>query len=238
MRAWLNLRYTVPERRRAFQDGLRALGYDTVESITSSPGKKDILVTWNRIGPGDAAARAFATAGRPVIVAENASWGNAFAGERWYTLALNFHNKAGCFPIGAPERWDALGITLARWRTGGETVILPQRGIGPAGIAMPHSWGRKLTGRIRPHPGRNQNPIPLEEDLRCAGKVITWGSGAAIKALIMGIPVESHMPGWIGAQDNTDEGRLAMFRRLAWAQWTLDEIRCGDPFRHLLGVVA
>jgi hypothetical protein len=238
VRAWLNLRYTVPERKRAFEEGLQALGYDTVESITASPGKKDILVTWNRIGPGDAAARLFASAGRPVIVTENASWGNDFDGARWYTLALDYHNKSGCFPVGGPERWDVLGVSLAPWRAGGETVILPQRGIGPTGIAMPSSWGKKLQGRIRPHPGRNQNPTPLEQDLQNAGKVITWGSGAAIKALIMGIPVESHMPNWIGEQDNTDEGRLAMFRRLAWAQWTLDEIRRGDPFRHLLGSAA
>ena len=49
-----------------------------------------------------------------------------------------------------------------------------------------------------------------------------------------GIPVESHMPNWIGAQDNTEAGRLAMFRRLAWAQWQLSEIATGEPFRRLL----
>lgn len=234
MRAWLNLRYTVPERKRAFQEGLAALGYETVDLITTSPGKQDILVTWNRIGAGEAAARAFKAAGRPVIVAENASWGNAFAGQRWYMLALNYHNRSGCFPIGGPERWDSLGIDLAPWRTGGETVLLPQRGIGPPGVAMPRSWGKKISGRVRAHPGRDPNPIPLDVDLRHAGKVVTWGSGAAIKALMMGIPVESHMPGWIGEQDNTDAGRLQMFRELAWAQWTLDEIRSGTPFKRLL----
>jgi hypothetical protein len=67
-----------------------------------------------------------------------------------------------------------------------------------------------------------------------ASKVVTWGSGAAIKALMMGIRVESHMPNWIGEQDNTDEGRLAMFRRLAWANWRLSEIESGQAFRWLL----
>jgi hypothetical protein len=64
--------------------------------------------------------------------------------------------------------------------------------------------------------------------------VITWGSGAAVRALLRGIPVESHMPNWIAAQDNTDAGRLAMFRRLAWANWRLSEIADGVPFRRLL----
>ena len=76
--------------------------------------------------------------------------------------------------------------------------------------------------------------MPLEDDLAKACKVVTWGSGAAIKALMMGIRVESHMPNWIGEQDNTDEGRLAMFRRLAWANWRLSEIESGQAFRWLL----
>jgi hypothetical protein len=64
--------------------------------------------------------------------------------------------------------------------------------------------------------------------------VVTWGSGAAIKALQWGIPVVSEMPDWIGEQDNTDAGRLEMFRRLAWAQWTMEEIAHGEPFARLL----
>jgi hypothetical protein len=42
------------------------------------------------------------------------------------------------------------------------------------------------------------------------------------------------MPQWIGEQDNTDAGRLAMFQRLAWAQWRLSEIESGFAFRWLL----
>ena len=30
--------------------------------------------------------------------------------------------------------------------------------------------------------------------------------------------------------------RLPAFHRLAWAQWTVDEISTGAPFRHLLDV--
>jgi hypothetical protein len=49
-----------------------------------------------------------------------------------------------------------------------------------------------------------------------------------------GIRVESHMPNWIAEQDNTDAGRLACFRRLSWAQWTLNEIASGETFARLL----
>ena len=102
---------------------------------------------------------------------------------------------------------------------------------------MPGGWQikalKKHGGRIRKHPG-TRACTPLEHDLRKCGRVITWGSGAAIKAMMWGIPVISDMPNWIGEQDNTDAGRLAMFRRLAWAQWTLDEIASGEPFDRLL----
>lgn len=229
MRAWLNLRYVTGDRAEAFRAGLEACGFEVAAQLTTQPGPADVLVTWNRIGHGDTCARRFEALGRPVLVAENAAWGNDFAGKRWYTLARGWHNRAGCYPVGRPERWDALGIDLAPWRTQGEVVVLPQRGIGAGG--MPRGWTAQ--GRVRAHPGQ-RDAVPLEQDLASAGKVITWGSGAAVKALLWGIPVESHMPGWIAEQDNTDAGRLAMFRRLAWAQWTMEEIAAGAPFRRLL----
>jgi hypothetical protein len=219
--ARLNLRYTVPERRVAFEHGLKRIG------------DPEVFVTWNRIGMADQVARQYEARGLPVIVAENAAWGNEFAGRQWYSLALGMHNTAGRFPVGDSDRFDGLGVELEAWRVDGERIVLPQRGIGPVGVAMPHGWTAQQRGRVRAHPG-TKACIPLEQDLAFAGQVVTWGSGAAIKALMWGIPVESHMPNWIGEQNNTDAGRLAMFRRLAWAQWDLAEIASGVPFERLL----
>lgn len=235
MRAFLNLRYTVPERRRIYTAGLKRLGYTVVEGVTLKPARGDILCTWNRIGSGNAAAKVFESLGLPVLVTENAQWGNDFAGDRWYCIARNRHNTADCFPTGDNDRWDSLGVELADWRTDGETVILPQRGIGSPPTASPRRWADtvKHLGRVRPHPGLLPSK-PLEQDLANCGHVITWGSGAAIKALMMGIPVTSHMPNWIGEQQNSDASRLAMFRRLAWAQSTLAEIESGEAFSRLI----
>lgn len=233
-KAFLNLRGGVPERRDAFVNGLQRLGYEVVEQVPSDPPAGSIFVSWNRIGGADYAAKQFEDRGMPVLVAENATWGNDFAGQRWYTIARNYHNTSGCFPIGSNERWDSLGVELQPWRTAGETVILAQRGIGSPPTAMPPSWPAKQKGRLRRHPGTGKAEVPLEVDLAHAGKVVTWGSGAAIKALILGIPVESHMPCWIGACQPNDESRLLMLRSLAWAQWTLDEIAIGEPFERLL----
>jgi hypothetical protein len=226
---WSGIRPQPHYRHDAFEAGLRTAGLRE-----TTPDQADVVVIWNRYAHRAQIADQCERRGGLVLVAENASWGNDFAGDRWYTIARGRHNTTGCFPVGGQERWDSLGVDLAPWRdTTGETVILPQRGIGPPGVAMPYGWGQGLKGRVRQHPGVNPC-VPLEDDLAHASKVITWGSGAAIKALLWGIRVESHMPNWIGEQDNTDDGRLAMFRRLAWAQWRVSEIASGEPFCALL----
>jgi hypothetical protein len=255
MKAWLALRESLHYRRDAFTAGLEACGYSVVLGVTTRPGPKDVLVCWNRYRENAAAADRFEANGRPVLIAENGYLGNDFAGDRWYALARNQHNGAGSFPEGGPERWDALNVPLAPWRpAGGEVVLLPQRGIGPAGVAMPAHWlgstvdrlrRGKVAFRIREHPG-TKTVIPLEQDLAKASAVVTWGSGAALKALAWGIPAFSDMAAWVGAPASlsscalidgqykrSDAARLGMFRRLAWAQWRLSEIASGAAFRAL-----
>lgn len=234
MRAWLNLRYALTDRWEAFADGLKQLGYQVERGATLTPGANDLLVTWNRIGFGQQAAQAFEAAGLPIVVAENALWGNEGG---WLHLSRTHHNTANRVRYGGPERWDGLGFELEPWKHGREVVVLPQRGIGSPPVAMPRDWPARAVaatgGRLRPHPG--QKPCkPLREDLADCRLAVTWGSGAAVKALMWGIPVESHMPNWIGEQKNDDESRLAMFRRLAWAHFTLEEISSGVPFDRLL----
>lgn len=233
-RAWLNLRLSLRERVEAFTRGLRRHGYEVHLGLQPHPEPGDLMVSWNRIGTADDVARRFEERGLPVLVAENAIWGNEFLGGGWLTLARNRHNTAGTFPVGDAARWDALGVELDPWRpAGGEVVGLPQRGIGAPPTAMPRYWVPPGCTRIREHPGQHA-VIDLRKDLRRASKVVTWGSGAAVKALMWGIRVESHMPNWIGEQQNTDESRLEMFRSLAWAQFRLPEITSGYAFERLL----
>jgi hypothetical protein len=115
---------------------------------------------------------------------------------------------------------------------------------------MPRPWLseaesrlRRFTKRhivIRRHPGREK----LDPDFTNVWAVVTWGSGAAIKALAAGVPVFYEMPNWIGG-DAAIQGvdrietpwlgdRLPMFRRLAWAQYRLSEIEKGWPFAALI----
>lgn len=260
MRAQNMLREALHYRRELFNVGLAAAGYSLHASI-AKPTPDDVMVCWNRYGHWHEEAQRFERAGARVLVVENGYLGKDWMGGSWLAMALGHHGGAGTWVDGGPERWDALGAVLAPWRTAGkEVVILGQRGIGEPGIASPEGWAEKTraklgTGRIRAHPDTRGAPraVPLADDLADASCVVTWASSGALHALMMGIPVYHEMPKWIGAQSawpldhwpldrrqlgekRNDEARLAMFRRLAWAQWRLDEIRSGEAFVHLLGL--
>lgn len=233
----------------------------------------DVLVIWNRYGRGDSVARQFEEAKAAVIVAENGYIGaseNAYAkpfahprqdpSQHLYALALNHHNGAGQWPIGERGRWREQGIVVHPWKTTGDHVlILPQRGIGPAGVAMPKDWPQKVQARLRTmtqrevrlrsHPGNDPAKTPLQADLEGCWVAVTWGSGAAIKAICAGVPVFTDWEKWIGGPAasllgddgieqplRSDACRELMLDRLAWAQCQISEIQTGEPFRRLLAL--
>jgi len=238
-------------RRAVFINGLKTIGFETKDHI-SDPGPQDVLVIWNRNFRGAEDAERFERHGARVIVAENGYMGKGWLGGNWYSLAFGHHAGVGHWNVGGPERWDNLKVDLKPWRMNGtENIILGQRGIGERGLKSPEGWAEatqaRLGGRIRKHPGRNGNAATLEEDLTHATSVVTWASSAALQALLHGVPVWYEMPGWIGAAAarpiaefggeplRDDAARLAMFRRLAWSMWQIDEIDNGTAFQQLFG---
>lgn len=181
-------------------------------------------------------------------------------GGHFYALAEGWHNGGGRWPAYGLGRWEALGIPLAPWRTDGEYVLVcPNRSFGvPGRTLMDIDWAKKaaaevrkqtaLPVKIRPHPGNDRPARPLEDDLKCARAVVIWSSSAGVHALIHGIPVICHAPYWICKQATfgsftqlktigegyMEDERLAALGRLAYAQWTVEEIASGEPFRSLL----
>lgn len=247
MKALCLIRDALHYRRDAFCAGLAAAGYSVVRDLPN-PSPEDILIIWNRYGRFDAEAKRFELAGARVLVAENGYLGKGWRGGDWYALALGHHGGAGRWKYGGSDRWDKFGVELSPWRVGGdEIIILGQRGIGEPGLASPDGWAEKMKwrfhdSRIRPHPGKNGGP-DLMYDLEKARAVVTWSSGAALSALIYGIPVWCANKWWIGASAaahidqclmRDDIARLETFRRLAWAQWNIDEIRTGEAIIHAL----
>lgn len=253
MRAFLTLRAKPEYRRDAFAAGLEAAGYQVSNCVPHDPQPDDVLVIWNRYAHYDDLAKRFERKGAKVLVAENGYLGRDWGGNAWYSISGSRHNGAGHWPDGGPGRWDSWGVELSPWREqGGHVLVLLQRGIGVSPVAQPASWRQTVEGMLatnrpvkyRGHPGEKRPHGTLYDDLDGAHCVITWGSGAALKALAAGIPVFYGFEQWIGApagkpftgkvEDPFLGDRLPMFQRLAWAMWRLDEIENGDPFRGLL----
>jgi hypothetical protein len=252
------IRTNVHYRHDAFVNGLAAAGYTVRIKPIQNISRDDILVIWNRGQQFRYESTRHEKAGSRIIVAEN-GYTDAHDGDghQWFSLALDHHNGCGTWWQGETPRFPLMRQNLRPWRAEGEFILaLPQRGIGAPGVAMPASWPRlvverlkKLTRReirVRPHPGLKSLAKPLAPALAGCHAVVTWGSGAAIKAIMHGVPAFYELPGWIGAPaarfgfdtiENPFLGdRGPMLERLAWSQWTVAEIASGEAIRTLLKV--
>jgi len=229
------------------------------------PGRKgDLLVIWNRYGAGNGHAERFEREGGTVLVAENGYLGRGGTAPKfdvhpggpephhYYALARGWHNGRGTWPVGGPERWEALGVSLTNERGDGHVLVCPNRSFGVAPAVMPPDWAdrtaerlRKQTKRevrVRRHPGNDAPKVPLARDLENCWAVVIWSSGAGVQALIRGIPVYVEAPFWIcrGARalgpidEPVGPDPMPALVGMSWAQWALSELESGAPFRALL----
>jgi len=214
-----------------------------------------VLLIWNRYGQYHDIAKNFERGGGTVIVAENGYLGTDETGNQLYALAIGGHNGSGQWAHGGAERFAALNIELKPWRAeGGHILVCPNRSFGRPDMIMPATWAAdvrkrlaKFTHReirVRPHPGNEKPKKPLADDLANAWAVVVWASSAGVQALVAGIPVVCESPYWIckHAAIPMDEieapgakpDRMSALNRLAWAQFSLAEIKSGEAFGHLL----
>lgn len=250
-RAEIRLIEGVHYRREAFAEGFRKLGFEISFQSRHVPREGDVLVLWNRYRHSEMRAREYEASGATVLIAENAWLGPEEKDKHWFALAVGHHNGAGAWRCGGPERWADMNIDLKPWRrSGSHVVVLPQRGMGELGVAQPEGWLRRTLDRldgcrrdvvVHYHPGPRPHP---EIDWRGVWCAVTWASGAALKALVAGVPVFYELPHWVGATaairgfdflENPFLGdRLPMFNQLAWAMWRAEEIATGEPLAWLL----
>lgn len=235
-----------------FIRGLERHGFTWSNDLSHRPAPGDVLLLWNRGARDHTLFARYKAAGARVIVAENGYTARTSDRSKLYALAFDHHNGAGTWPVGDGERWKAQGIELQPWREGGDhLLVLPQRGIGAPPAAMPQAWPSRTMAALakkprrvvlRRHPG-GQKTEPYDA-LRGCYAAVTWGSGAAIKAIIAGYPVFHDMAQWIGApaarfgigalDDPWMGDRVPMLERLGCAQWTAAEIESGEAFEWLL----
>lgn len=258
-RAWCDIKPHPHYRAGAFEAGLRACGFHVLmrQLPADPPQPGDVLVIWNRYSDRELTADKWEKHGGTVLVAENGYCGRDAQGIQHYALARHGHNGSGEWPDGGPERWQGLGIGMRPWRLDGTHVLVcPNRHFGMKGLAMPVDWEKRTVAelrrftkrpvRVRPHPGNDKPARELAADLQNCWAAVIWASSAGVHALLAGIPVFALSPWWIcktAAQPSLadieapalePDLRPAAFARLAWAQWTVEEIARGDAFRHLL----
>jgi len=256
------LRKEVHYRSDAFKAGLEKQGYKIVPQGTGL-GPSSLLVIWNRkAGTEDKLAATYERAGAKVIVVENGFIGKDAQGHQLYAMALSGHNGSGKWFVGDDDRWAKLGIEIKPWREPfgeqGYVLTCGQRGIGSPTMASPPGWHRTvfeeqrrlpLTGPmlIRHHPGSMPSKTTLEQDMAGARGLLIWSSSSGVKALVAGLPVCYAAPHWVcqGAATKYSSSRPCVFyrgdrekalRRMAWAQFSLDEITNGTAFEYLLNM--
>lgn len=262
MNAYLLIRETPQIRRNAFATGLRACGYAVHDRLPAIAQPGDVIVVWNGlITHAETKLRAAQRRGARLLIAENAYIGRDDAGAQMYALAEGGHNASGRWTVGDQDRWTRLGIPLRPWREGGRHIVVcAQRGIGTAQMRSPPDWAqrtalqlRRLTVRpvvIREHGGKPafhaQTTADMQRLLEDAWAVVVWSSANGVRALVEGVPVIYQAPHWIAAGAACNDlrrihnpprpDRLPVMQRLAWAQWTADEIASGKAIAALLGI--
>jgi len=237
--------------------GFRCEGYNG-----TPPNPEDVLVVWNRYPRDEVFCKRFEDAGATVLVAENGWIGHDEDGSHCFALCRSHHNGAGTWEYGSdmaesdPQtEISRFGVSTSPWRSDGDAIlVLPQRGLGEPGVAMPKEWPNEIVGRlkqltdreivVRHHPGAMKTRN--DPDFTGYWAAVTWGSGAGIKSIVAGCPVFYDMPNWIGrwAGYSLENGeietpfvgdRSRALHDISWAQWTGKEIASGEPFKWLLG---
>jgi hypothetical protein len=135
------------------------------------------------------------------------------------------------------KRFAALGIKIKPMRTDGENVIIcPSTPEFMQVVAQDQGWLERVTRNLRKQYGAErvivrmkQNKRPLLVDLERACLLVTWGSAAAVTALLEGVRVACAPECCAMYADD----RQAWASVLADNQFDLDEFRDGTAWRAL-----
>jgi len=255
--AYVHLPPQVHYRREAFIEGFAALGFSVRQCQPSTAlGPEDAAVIWNKTARSLQTVEMARKGGGALLVAENGYYTPAGADHQPYAIALDGHNGSGRWYAPDDSRLKALDIPFKPFRPqeGSKVVVAAQRGIGSPEMRSPPGWHADVADRlfkwdvvVRPHPGMEPPATALLDDLEDARCLVVWSSNCATTALINGIPTYYAAPHIITAPaarkltedldlDTYEHLRHEAFAKMAWAQWTLDEIRSGLAIKTLLRV--
>lgn len=157
------------------------------------------------------------------------------------------------------DRWEALRMPLAPMRLNPDGHVLfassSETYCAFHGLGTPQEYFERVRAKLQRYTSREivfrakYAEPPLPEALKRAYLVVTHGSGAAVEALRLGVPVlvlgegiARHL-GRTRCQDverpllPAEHVRRAFFNDLAYCQWTLDEMKSGAAWAELRRLV-
>lgn len=182
--------------------------------------------------------------------------------DSYYRFAVNGWSPEKYVRQGlSSKRFDRLGLEIKPWQTGGEEIIvagstakacadhrIPYQGWELRVIEQLKATGRPVVYRPKPNDasateigGVPMDRRPIKEALQSAYAVVTHHSNTAIDALLAGIPVHCETGAAAAFSVPLDQigeaprmpGREQFLFDVAWLQWTLEEMKSGDCWRHL-----
>lgn len=229
--------------------GLRALGHDILPATQPLDG--DFLITWSpwRRSRREAIMLHYQRDRRPVIVMEN-GWLSPIHGKAYFQMALDGWNGAGIFPAGYSERFHSWDVPLKPWQQGNDksawvALVAGQRGHPFDDRSSPIDWHKTVALADWPENRivrrDRDSPVPLAKQLAVTAEAHVWTSNLASHAIIAGVPVVQHGPNLMVSNLASRPGQMLRcpdrapeLERLAWAQWSTEEIMGGYPLAMLL----
>lgn len=164
--------------------------------------------------------------------------------DRWQALGIKlkqWKRRSGPVLVCGQVPWDASVQHHDHIAWCRETVAeIRRRGFDalfrPHPVAVRKGGAFEVDGRISP------NPL-LKQDLSTASAVVTFNSNSAVDAVIAGVPVIAMDMGsmaWGVAGHSLNDldsppmpDRTSWANSIAYAQWTVDELRDGTAWRHI-----
>lgn len=240
----------------AFATGLEAIGWRVKRYNASDHGKGqvipcDLLVISGTRGKGQTLLDDYAAAGIPAAVIDYGYLDRVSGVRNWQTghwqVGIGGLNRPPAF-LCPDDRLKRIGTAPQRPTRGQGVLVLGQHSGDPSHSLTDEemqAWAQRVCdetgGYWRPHPDSPgihvDAPLaegPLSEWLGKVARVHTLCSTGGLEALIEGVPAVAEMPeraSWGELSGHEHPGADAVERlcaRLAYGQWTLDEMRSGE----------
>jgi hypothetical protein len=218
------------KRAEYFAAGLKALGIDY--SLTSSRER----VADRAILFGTTFWRNIEQDGDWMLV-DRASYGDP----EYVQLVWNGHGRRGDHKV--PEKRERRPAPeIQPWRAGERTVLCGQTETYSPHYASLDEWYSKVDAtHFRGHPaGDNPTGLPRASNWDDVGLAVTLNSSIAVDAVINGVltvTMDEGAMAWDVTAHNPNQpqyrDRRPWLEWLSWTQWSWDEIREGEPIKHL-----